>query len=67
LFGLTKSLGQEWPDVHCRALDLSPELDPEQAVCSILSELHDPNRLLVEVGYSPVGRVTLVSEEAGVS
>ena len=63
LFGLTKSLGQEWPGVYCRALDLSPALDAEQAANAILSELHDPNRLLVEVGYSPAGRVTLVSEE----
>jgi polyketide-type polyunsaturated fatty acid synthase PfaA len=63
LFGLTKSLGQEWPGVHCRALDLSPALDAEQAANAIMSELHDPNRLLVEVGYGPAGRVTLVSEE----
>ena len=63
MFGLTKSLGQEWPGVYCRALDLSPALDAEQAANAILSELHDPNRLLVEVGYSPAGRVTLVSEE----
>lgn len=67
LFGLTKSLGQEWPDVYCRALDLSPELDAEQAAYSIMRELHDPNRLLAEVGYSLAGRVTLVSEEAGVN
>ncbi|HEX2915109.1 MAG TPA: beta-ketoacyl synthase N-terminal-like domain-containing protein [Chloroflexia bacterium] len=64
LFGLTKSLKQEWDKVYCRALDLSPELDTEQVVRSIIGELHDPNRLLVEVGYSPEGRVTLVSEEA---
>jgi acyl transferase domain-containing protein len=62
LFGLTKTLYQEWPAVFCRAVDLSPALDTEQVVSSIMAELHDPNRLLVEVGYGPDGRVTLVEE-----
>ncbi len=60
LFGLTKTLNQEWSDVFCRALDLSPELDTEQSVQCILAEMHDPNRLITEVGYSFQGRTTLV-------
>jgi|GEM_PF-280487 acyl transferase domain-containing protein/acyl carrier protein len=59
LFGLTKTLNQEWEAVHCRAIDLSPDLDVETSVKHILAELHDPNRLLVEVGYGSQGRVTL--------
>jgi hypothetical protein len=62
LFGLTKTLYQEWPAVFCRAIDLSPALDTEQVVSSIMAELHDPNRVVVEVGYGPDGRVTLVEE-----
>jgi len=65
LFGLTKSLGLEWPAVYCRALDLSPELDSERAASSILRELHDPDRRIVETGYGPRGRVTLVADETG--
>jgi polyketide-type polyunsaturated fatty acid synthase PfaA len=64
LFGLTKSLSQEWEEVFCRALDIAPELDEKQVVQAVLAELHDPSRLVGEVGYSPAGRVTLVSEEA---
>ena len=60
LFGLTKTLNQEWTDVFCRALDLSPELEPEQSVQYVLAEMHDPNRLITEVGYSSQGRTTLV-------
>lgn len=58
-FGLTKTLALEWPDVHCRAVDLAPELSVERAVACILAELHDPNRRLVEVGWSAAGRVTI--------
>jgi len=60
LFGLTKTLKQEWSAVFCRAIDLSPDLDVEQTVQYILAELHDPNRLIAEVGYSFQGRTTLV-------
>lgn len=58
-FGLTKTLALEWPDVHCRAVDLAPDLPVERAVACILAELHDPNRRLVEVGWSAAGRVTI--------
>jgi len=59
LFGLTKTMNLEWPNVYCRAVDLHPGIAPEQAVNYVLAELYDPNRLLVEVGYGNKGRVTL--------
>lgn len=59
LFGLTKTLGHEWPNVFCRGIDVSPELTPAQVVQSILAELHDPNSMIAEVGYGPNGRTTL--------
>ena len=62
LFGLTKTLNLEWEGVFCRAVDLSPDLDPVQSVQYIVAELYDPNRLIVEIGYSLRGRTTLVCE-----
>ncbi len=59
LFGLTKTLGHEWPNVFCRGIDFSPELTPAQVVQSILAELHDPNSIIAEVGYGLDGRTTL--------
>ncbi len=64
LFGLVKTLNLEWDKVFCRAIDISPEIDVETAVENILAELHDPNRLISEVGYSRKGRFTLVVEQA---
>ncbi|MEA5594305.1 beta-ketoacyl synthase N-terminal-like domain-containing protein [Rivularia sp. UHCC 0363] len=63
LYGLTKSLRWEWQSVFCRAIDLSPDLDITTATQHILAELHDPNRLISEVGYSSRGRMTVVSEQ----
>ncbi len=63
LFGLTKSLNQEWPDVFCRAIDLSPHLDSAAAAQAILAEIHDPNMSITEVAYGEQGRTTLVCEE----
>jgi len=60
LFGLTKTVNQEWPTVYCRAIDIAPTTDATTTVNYILAELHDPNRALVEVGYGEKGRVTLV-------
>ncbi|MGM3309238.1 SDR family NAD(P)-dependent oxidoreductase [Anabaena sp. WFMT] len=62
VFGLTKSLNQEWEAVFCRSLDLSPDLDTDTSVKYILAELQDPNLLVTEVGYSNKGRVTLIAE-----
>jgi len=64
LFGLTKTLALEWRSagprgIFCRAVDIAPEMSTDQAICVILGELHDPNRRLVEVGWSERGRVTL--------
>ncbi|WP_413175988.1 SDR family NAD(P)-dependent oxidoreductase [Anabaena azotica] len=67
LFGLTKSLNQEWESVFCRSLDLSPDLDPKTSVKHILAEIHDPNLLVTEVGYSSKGRFTLVAEPSSLS
>ncbi len=64
LFGLTKTLNLEWERVFCRSIDLSPELNAEQSAHSIMTELHDPNSLILEVGYNSQGRVTLACETA---
>jgi acyl transferase domain-containing protein len=63
LFGLVKSLNLEWDSVFCRGIDLSPVLNASQSVERILAELFDPNRLVVEVSYTPEGRFTLVVED----
>ncbi len=59
LFGLVKTLNLEWEAVFCRAVDLSPALDVDQSVSCILAELHDPNRLIAEAGYTVTERSTL--------
>jgi len=64
LYGLVKTLNLEWETVFCRALDIHPAVSAEQAADHILNELEDPDQLLVEVGYSPQGRVTLALAEA---
>ena len=61
LFGLVKTLNLEWEGVFCRAIDLGPSLEASEAVRCILAELHDPNRLLIEVAYNHLNeRSTLV-------
>ncbi|MFN7415489.1 MAG: polyketide synthase, partial [Dolichospermum sp.] len=62
LFGLTKSLRWEWPQVFFRAIDLNPTLDPHESAEYIVAELHDSNRYIGEVGYGNQGRVTLVAK-----
>jgi polyketide-type polyunsaturated fatty acid synthase PfaA len=62
LFGLVKTLNLEWDSVFCRAVDLSPSMDDETSISSILQELHDPDGRIVETGYGDQGRVTLVAE-----
>jgi hypothetical protein len=59
LFGLTKTLSHEWPNVFCRGIDFSPELKATEVVEAILAEMHDPNLAIAEVGYSAQGRTTL--------
>jgi len=59
LFGLVKTINLEWEIVFCRAVDLNPGMENQRAVECILAELHDPNRLLTEVGYNLTERSTL--------
>ena len=59
LFGLTKSMIWEWEKVFCRAIDISPDINAEDAANYIIAELHDPNHYLTEVAYGSQGRVTL--------
>jgi len=67
LFGLTKTLDQEWESVFCRAIDLHPDLDPPTQVQCILAELYDPDKSLVDTGYSPQGRVKSIAEPVPIS
>ncbi|MEM6752110.1 MAG: beta-ketoacyl synthase N-terminal-like domain-containing protein [Cyanobacteria bacterium P01_C01_bin.38] len=62
LFGLTKTLTWEWGKVFCRAIDIHPQIDPQNCVNHIQAELHDSNRLITEVGYGMQGRVTMTVE-----
>lgn len=62
LFGLVKTLRQEWADVFCRAVDLSPEFAAAQVADLIIAESNDPDMRLLEVGYGAQGRVTLAAE-----
>ena len=64
LYGLVKTIRQEWPGVFCRAVDLALTYDSESAARAVLDELADPDERLVEVGYGAHGRVTLVVEDA---
>ncbi len=64
LFGLVKTLNLEWEPVFCRAVDISPQLDAGQLAEAVVAELHDPNRLVVEVAYTLNGRSTLSVEQA---
>ncbi|WP_044290865.1 type I polyketide synthase [Rivularia sp. PCC 7116] len=59
LFGLTKTLTWEWDKVFCRAIDIHPEINAHNCVKHIQAELHDPNRLVTEVGYGNQGRITI--------
>lgn len=62
LFGLTKTLRWEWQKVFTRAIDLNPELNPEQSAHHIIAEIHDSNLYISEVGYSSHGRITLIAD-----
>ena len=63
LFGLTKTVNREWDGVFCRAIDLNPELGAERAAQLIIAELHEPNLLITEVGYSlQEERTTLIGD-----
>jgi len=66
LTGLVKCLNLEWSPVFCRALDIQPELKVDQIAEQILSELHDANVKIVEVGYGEKGRVTTAVQKVNV-
>ncbi|MFI5455292.1 MAG: SDR family NAD(P)-dependent oxidoreductase [Isosphaerales bacterium] len=58
LAGMAKTAGQEWPGVHCKAVDLDPAIEsPEQAAASIVEELF--KRGPAEVGVTRQGRIEL--------
>jgi NAD(P)-dependent dehydrogenase (short-subunit alcohol dehydrogenase family)/acyl carrier protein len=58
LAGLVKTARHEWPEVHCKALDLDPEFnDAAAAAGQIVAEVFRAGP--VEVGLSARGRVTL--------
>jgi hypothetical protein len=61
LAGLTKTLSREWESVYCRAIDLHPDLDAEQAAARIAGEIYDPDRSILEVSHGPRGRMTLAT------
>ncbi|HET8932562.1 MAG TPA: SDR family oxidoreductase [Polyangiales bacterium] len=63
LFGLTKSVAREWPDVFCRALDLSQPMAADDAAKAVLHELYDPDRNLLQAGYDGRVRYALVPAE----
>ncbi len=62
LFGLTKTVNLEWPGVFCRALDVATDLEDATAAQHIVAELHDPNRLTIDVAIRREGRATLIAD-----
>jgi acyl transferase domain-containing protein/acyl carrier protein len=65
LAGLVKTARHEWPEVHCKALDLDPEsADAASAADQIVAELFRAGP--VEVGISGRSRVTLEVANAAV-
>jgi hypothetical protein len=56
LFGLIKTVGLEWGDVFCRAVDLKPGLDEKTSAEMIIDELYDPTAYsLKPATQNPVG------------
>lgn len=63
IFGLSKTLGREWPSVSCRSLDLHPDFTLEEAVDIVVDELFDPDSSVAEIGRRPEGRFTIAATE----
>ena len=62
--GLAKSLNYEWPQVHCRAIDIKPKTEVAVAANCILQEVFDPRSDLIEIGReSECHRMTLTLSE----
>jgi acyl transferase domain-containing protein/NAD(P)-dependent dehydrogenase (short-subunit alcohol dehydrogenase family) len=58
LAGLAKTVGQEWPDVHCKALDLADDFaDSDQAAAALVEEMFCSGP--VEVGLARGRQSTL--------
>ena len=57
LAGLVKTASHEWPEVRCRAIDVSSVLSEKEAASAIVQELALEAPL--EVGLGPAGRVAL--------
>jgi acyl transferase domain-containing protein len=62
LFGLVKTLSLEWPEVFCRAVDVSPDVAPALAASLLEAELADPDQRITEVSHRGDGRYTLAVE-----
>ncbi|MES1258548.1 MAG: SDR family NAD(P)-dependent oxidoreductase, partial [Acidobacteriota bacterium] len=58
--GWVKTLGHEWPEVNCKAVDFEPEADVEEIAAALVSELASRDGLR-EVGYRQGRRLTLRS------
>jgi len=66
LAGLTKTAAHEWPEVNCKALDVTADLeDQESGVAAILDEMFRPSP--TEVGVSNHGRHTLEMDPSPLS
>src|SRR5262249_38239887 len=49
LSGFAKTLSWEWPEISCKAVDLSPELSSEEAIASLVSEMLSKRPLEVRI------------------
>ncbi|MBA4189909.1 MAG: hypothetical protein C0467_18145 [Planctomycetaceae bacterium] len=57
LAGLAKTARHEWPELHCKAIDLSPEVSVSQGAAAIAEEVFSVGP--TEVGISPTHRCSL--------
>jgi acyl transferase domain-containing protein len=57
LAGLTKTAGHEWPEVRCKAIDVSPHMDAHAAAVAVADELFLAGP--TEVGVAPDGRYAI--------
>jgi NAD(P)-dependent dehydrogenase (short-subunit alcohol dehydrogenase family)/acyl carrier protein len=57
LAGLSKTISLEFPKIHCKALDLAPEMGVETTASAIVEEVFSQSPL--EVGINSLGRQTL--------
>jgi acyl transferase domain-containing protein/NADP-dependent 3-hydroxy acid dehydrogenase YdfG len=60
LAGLTKTAAHEWPSVRCKAIDLAPSLDIEEAALALTAELETDGP--IEIGITDNGVMQLALE-----